>query len=249
MADEEQNPRHGADNNDGQNSGEGAVVPQHKFKLLPLLDDGDSLPSDLSGSSDGDVDNDEDEECSIGNPLLTDSFGNLTTWRLSDLNAEFTKYLEEEASKPKEKKLTKEERLKVHSNRMERYMKSALQKYNAEEKLTEDMHFEFDKVRSQNWIVEGDQDNQFYYHFNFSATQACSKTCLFFAEVIPDDGDSFDITCCKPLNDDDSGHCYGCKNRHVDDLRHPACGNVYVGGHEDQKFPFMIDTESEDDSD
>jgi hypothetical protein len=47
-------------------------------------------------------------------------------------------YWEEEASnKPKEKKLTKEERLKVHSNRMERYMKSALQKYNGEEKLSE----------------------------------------------------------------------------------------------------------------
>ena len=83
----------------------------------------------------GDVDSDEDE--GIGNPFLTDSFGNLTTWRLSDLNAEFTKYLEVEASKPKEKKLTKEERLKVHSNRMERYMKSALQKYNGEEKLHE----------------------------------------------------------------------------------------------------------------
>ena len=67
------------------------------------------------------------------------------------------------------------------------------------------MYFEFDKVRSQNWIVEGDYDNQFYYHFNFSATQPCSTTCLFFAEVIPDDGDSCDITCCKLLNDDDNG--------------------------------------------
>jgi hypothetical protein len=56
---------------------------------------------------------------------------------LSELNAEFTKHLEDEASKPKEKKITKEERLKVHSNRMERYMKSALQKYNSEEKLPE----------------------------------------------------------------------------------------------------------------
>jgi hypothetical protein len=82
------------------------------------------------------------------------------------------------------------------------------------------MYFEFDKVRSQNWIVEGDYDNQFYYHFNFSAIQACSKTCLFFAEVIPDDGDNFDITCCKLLNDDDNGiftilsnyaaNCYMC---------------------------------------
>ena len=67
------------------------------------------------------------------------------------------------------------------------------------------MYFEFDKVRSQNWIVEGDYDNQFYYHFNFSATQPCSTTCLFLAEVIPDDGDSCDITCCKLLNDDDNG--------------------------------------------
>ncbi|KAM0929120.1 hypothetical protein ACQ4PT_001827 [Festuca glaucescens] len=68
---------------------------------------------------------------------------------------------------------------------MERYMKSALQKYNAEEKLSEDMYFEFEQT-----------------------TQACSTTCLFFAEAIPDDGDSFDITCCKLLTDGDNGHCY-----------------------------------------
>jgi hypothetical protein len=68
----------------------------------------------------------------------------------------------------------------------------------------QDMYFEFDKVRCQNWIVEGDYDNQFYYHFNFSATQACSTTCLFFAEAIPNDGDSFD-TSCKLLTDGDNG--------------------------------------------
>lgn len=237
---------HGADNNDMQNPVEDASVRQHGCNVL--LDDGESLNSDSSACSDCDVESDEDGDCSIGNPFLTDGYGNKTTWRLSDLNAEFTKYLEEQANKPKEKKLTKEERLKVHSNRMERYMKSALQKYNAEEKLSEDMYFEFDKVQCHNWIVEGDYDNQFYYHFNFSATQACSTTCLFFAEAIPNDGDSFD-TSCKLLTDGDNGHCYGCKNAHVDDMRHPACGNVYVGGHIDQTFPFMIDTESEDDSD
>lgn len=212
-----------------------------RFKLLSV----DSLHNEVESSDSSSVDSDEEDNGGLGNPFLLDGFGNRTKWRLSDLNAEFDNYLEEQANKPKEKKSTKEERLKTHSDRMERYMRSALQKYNIEEKISEDMYFRFDEVQTQSWIVEGEYDNQFYYHFNFAATQDRSRTCMFFAEVTPE----FDIVCCKLLGDDDNGHCYGCKNARAEGLRHPACSSVYVGGHEDRKFPFMIDSESEDDSD
>jgi hypothetical protein len=41
------------------------------------------------------------------------------------------------------------------------------------------------------------------------------------------------------------GHCFGCENEGVDDLRHPACKSAYVGGHEDRGFPFMENSETE----
>ncbi|CAM0949598.1 unnamed protein product [Alopecurus aequalis] len=163
-----------------------------------------------------DDDSDEDGECPFGNPYLRDSYGNLTKWRLSDLGAAFTKNLEDEAKnpKPKERKYTKEEKLKIHSDRMEGYMKFALHHYNNKEELVEDMKFKFEK-----------------------------------AQITPEDGDDCDVVCCKLLNDDDNGHCFGCKNEGVDDLRHPACESVYAGGHEDREFPFMENSETEDDSD
>lgn len=208
--------------------------------------EGDSDPCEYS-SDDG---SDEDGECPFGNPILRDSYGNLTNWRLSDLDAAFTKHLEDEANnpKPKERKYTKEEKLKIYNDRMEGYMKFALNQYNSKE-LVGDMRFEFVEAQSDNWIVEGEFDNLYYYHFNFAAKQACSSVFTFFAEVIPGDGDDCDVTCCMLLNDDDNGHCFGCKNEDVDDLRHPASESLYVGGHEDRECPFMENSETEDDSD
>jgi hypothetical protein len=80
---------------------------------------------------------DEDGECPFSNPFLKDSSGNLTEWRLSDLDAALTKHLEDEAKnpKPKERKYTKEEKLKIHEDRMEGYMKCALHQYNSKEEL------------------------------------------------------------------------------------------------------------------
>lgn len=42
-----------------------------------------------------------------------------------------------------------------------------------------------------------------------------------------------------------AGRCLGCKNQGDPELRHPASGNVYAGGHEDCAFPFLIDSDSE----
>lgn len=98
--------------------------------------------------------------------------------------------------------------------------------------------------------MEGEFDNQWYYHFNFAAKQLAGSSYVstFFAEVTPEDGDDCEVDCCKLLNDDDNGRCFGCKNQGVDDLRHPACEPAsYAGGHEDRRFPFMENSETEDD--
>lgn len=79
-----------------------------RFKLLSV----DSLHNEVESSDSSSVDSDEEDDGGLGNPFLLDGFGNRTKWRLSDLNAEFDNYLEEQANKPKEKKSTKEERLK-----------------------------------------------------------------------------------------------------------------------------------------
>ena len=77
------------------------------------------------------------EDCLFDNPLLEDGFGNLTEWRLSDLKKDFIMHLEDESSRPRtrERKHSKEEKMKLHNDLMERYMRSALKKYNAEESL------------------------------------------------------------------------------------------------------------------
>ncbi|PNT67802.1 hypothetical protein BRADI_3g32263v3 [Brachypodium distachyon] len=96
------------------------------FKLLSV---DDSYPDSKS------FDGLDDED--IGNPFLTDRFGNLTNWRLNDLEAAYENHLEDEASKPsiEKKKYSKEEKIKLDNDCKEQYMKSALQKYNSEENL------------------------------------------------------------------------------------------------------------------
>ncbi|KAL6906460.1 hypothetical protein ACP4OV_004061 [Aristida adscensionis] len=197
--------------------------------------------------SDDDI-TDDDEGCPFGDPFLEDGFGNITKYRLSDLRKEFTKHLEEVSSEPKtrEKKMSKEEKMKQHSDRMELYMRLALKKYNNDENLDESLCFEFEKVLKESAFVEGAY--MFYHHFNFAAIQTHSTTCLFFAEVIPH-GETCDVTCCKLLEENDNGRCHGCKNQGDSNLRHPASENIYVGGHEDCMCPFLLDSDSEDDSD
>lgn len=182
------------------------------------------------------------------NPFLEDKFGNLTNWRLSDLEREFMKHLKTESSIPKieEKKLSKEEKLKLHNDCVDQYMKCALMKYNEEENLQEDSGFKFVKAIKESSIIEG--GTMLYQHFNFTAMQT-NTVSLFFAEVIPNE-ETCEVKCCSLLHDDENGKCFGCKNQGDPDLRHPSCEGVYVGGHEDCICPFLLDTDSdEDDSD
>ncbi|XP_044971648.1 uncharacterized protein LOC123437475 isoform X2 [Hordeum vulgare subsp. vulgare] len=193
----------------------------------------------IASSNDG-----SDDEVDIGDPYLTDRFGNLTSWRLSDLEAAAGEEISER--EVEEKKYSKKEMLKRDADRKKQYMAYALQKYNNDEDLVGEMRFVFDESKDEVFIIEGNMN--FYEHFNFTAKQAGS-TVLFFAEVIPDEGELCDVLCCKPLDSDDNGHCFGCKNQGSVDLRHPAGESLYVGGHVDCEFPFMWDSISEDDSD
>uniref|UniRef100_A0ACD5TMS2 Uncharacterized protein n=1 Tax=Avena sativa TaxID=4498 RepID=A0ACD5TMS2_AVESA len=163
------------------------------------------------------------------------------------MEAAFEKHLEDEASKPKveEKKYSKEEILKHNDDRKKQFMEYALQKYNNEECLAGEMRFVFDEIKKEVYVVEGGL--KFYEHFNFTAKQAGS-TVLFFSELVPH-RDNCDVLCCKPLDCNDNGHCYACKNQRAMNLRHPADEALYVGGHEDCHFPFTWDSISEDDSD
>jgi hypothetical protein len=45
-----------------------------------------------------------------------------------------------------------------------------------------------------------------------------------------------------------SGHCYGCKNQDVYDLKHPSKGGYYEG-HSGICWPFMDDPDYDSDSD
>ncbi|KAF6995246.1 hypothetical protein CFC21_011782 [Triticum aestivum] len=110
----------------------------------------------------------------------------------------------------------------------------------------QEMRFVFDESKDKVIIIEGNMNS--YEHFNFTAKKAGS-TVLFFAEVTRDKGQLCNVLCCKPLDSDDNGHCFGCKNQGYVDLRHPAGESLYVGGHVDCEFPFMWDSISEDDSD
>ncbi|XP_047043548.1 uncharacterized protein LOC124647691 [Lolium rigidum] len=229
----EPNPHRGqtndAGNTDEQNIGEdGQSIGDGSVLVPPYIYSDDS---------------DDDED-----PFLTDSYGNLTTWRLSDMEAAFEKHLEEEASKPKveEKKLSKEaEILKRDDDRKKKFMEYALQKYNDEDDLSGEMRFVFGEIKGEVYVIE--DGLKFYEHFNFTAKQAGS-TVLFFAEVVPS-GDTCDVLCCKPLDSDDNGHCLSCEDQNYVTLRHPADEALYVGGHEDCQFPFILESSSEDDSD
>ncbi|TVU31856.1 hypothetical protein EJB05_23558 [Eragrostis curvula] len=171
----------------------------------------------------GSHDASEDDE-DIGDPFLVDEFGNLTKWKLSDLNKQFGKYLDDELNEPKtkEKKQSKQDKLKWHNDRMELYVKSSIMKYNKEENLDEGFCFQFVKVLKESFIVE--RGCKFYRHVNFEAMQSGTSISLFFAEVILD-GENCEVTCCKLLKGDDNGRCLGCNNQGHPDLIHPASGN------------------------
>ncbi|KAM3271705.1 hypothetical protein ACQJBY_042108 [Aegilops geniculata] len=83
-----------------------------------------------------------------------------------------------------------------------------------------------------------------YVHSNFVAKGVDGRPTLFFAEMLHGCFLEEHVILCTPLEDTDSGCCFGC-NQHARKLRHPTCGG-YLGGLEDVPFPY-VEEDSDDD--
>ncbi|CAM0871225.1 unnamed protein product [Alopecurus aequalis] len=99
------------------------------------------------------------------------------------------------------------------------------------------------EVKERNLI---DEEGKGYVHFNFLVKRLDDTSSLFFAEVHPDCREEQDVYLCSPLEENDSGHCFGCNDR-AKDLKHPSSGG-YLGGHKDVGFPFMVFESSDEDN-
>ncbi|XP_044947989.1 uncharacterized protein LOC123397526 [Hordeum vulgare subsp. vulgare] len=101
--------------------------------------------------------------------------------------------------------------------------------------------FEFVEEKERNLVggvVAG------YVHSNFVAKGVDGRPTLFFAEMLHGCFLEEHVILCTPLEDEDSGCCFGC-NQHAKKLRHPTCGG-YLGGLEDVPFPY-VEEDSDDD--
>uniref|UniRef100_J3N4P0 DUF3615 domain-containing protein n=1 Tax=Oryza brachyantha TaxID=4533 RepID=J3N4P0_ORYBR len=91
---------------------------------------------------------------------------------------------------------------------------------------------EFVELKERSVFFEcGGPWNEFI-HFNFLVKCSDGTTNLFFVEAHPNCKREGGIFLCCPLEENDTGNCFGCQKCDVDDLRHPAALN-YRGGHRD----------------
>lgn len=113
----------------------------------------------------------------------------------------------------------------------------------AKQKNMQSTELEFVEVKERNLV---DELGRGYVHFNFLVKGSDGTFTLFFAEVHPDCREEEDIYLCCPLEESDSGLCFGCNDR-AKDLRHPTTAS-YLGGHKDVGFPFVeLDSDGESD--
>uniref|UniRef100_A0A0E0R262 DUF3615 domain-containing protein n=1 Tax=Oryza rufipogon TaxID=4529 RepID=A0A0E0R262_ORYRU len=75
-----------------------------------------------------------------------------------------------------------------------------------------------------------------YGHFNFLVKDSDGTHTLFFAEVDLNCKEEKDVYLCCPLEENDNGHCFGCREWDVA-LQHPTSAD-YLGGHKDILFVF-----------
>lgn len=136
---------------------------------------------------------------------------------------------------------TPEERMERKQERRRNGLIIALNTYAKRNNIQpNELEFVEEKVRNQ---VDGYAG--LYVHSNFLVKGLDGKPTLFFAEVIPDCTREQDVVLCTPLEENDSGHCFGCGDR-AKELRHPS-GGGYLGGHEEVMFHTGDLDDSEDD--
>ncbi|CAL4989801.1 unnamed protein product [Urochloa decumbens] len=117
----------------------------------------------------------------------------------------------------------------------------------AEKINLEGIEHKFGELRYQCLSVEA--YDKIFHHYNFTIeakhrNSGVSTSELYFAEVKQLAGDK-SYFCCL-LEQSDEGHCYGCKNQDMYDLKHPNTG-CYEEGDADICWPFIDVTDSDSD--
>ncbi|GJN25756.1 hypothetical protein PR202_gb13626 [Eleusine coracana subsp. coracana] len=108
------------------------------------------------------------------------------------------------------------------------------------------LDFELDELCHQCFNVES--YTKVFHHYNFKMRTKMPSSLewsvgLYFAEVKEIFGRKFYFCC--PLEPNESGHCYACKNQGADDLKHPATGGFEVGLCDALKSSFWCSDEDE----
>uniref|UniRef100_A0ACD6A9P7 Uncharacterized protein n=1 Tax=Avena sativa TaxID=4498 RepID=A0ACD6A9P7_AVESA len=125
----------------------------------------------------------------------------------------------------------------------------AFQNYRKKKILWFEFDYEFEELKCQCFHVEN--YCKIFHHFNFTVKMKGPGSSewistLYFAEV--KEILRRTIYFCCPLEKDEYGNCYACKNQRMDHLQHPIIG-AFDRGSPDTKFPFMEGSDFSSDDD
>uniref|UniRef100_A0A8R7V5H7 DUF3615 domain-containing protein n=2 Tax=Triticum urartu TaxID=4572 RepID=A0A8R7V5H7_TRIUA len=114
-------------------------------------------------------------------------------------------------------------------------LQALLDKYNEDRNLVGDLAYEFKDFLHYQTICE---DYKWYKHFNFTTKTKDGIEDLFFAEVTKGADDALVANCFCKIESNENGHCYGCINHGITDMKHPNKADAYSGGHLNVYLPF-----------
>ncbi|XP_020177460.1 uncharacterized protein [Aegilops tauschii subsp. strangulata] len=119
--------------------------------------------------------------------------------------------------------------------RMSLMLQALLDKYNEDRNLVGDLAYEFKDFLHYQTIYE---DYKWYKHFNFTTKTKDGTEDLFFAEVTKGKDNALVANCFCKIESNENGHCYGCINHGIIDMKHPGKADAYSGGHLNVHLPF-----------
>ncbi|GJN05037.1 hypothetical protein PR202_ga22633 [Eleusine coracana subsp. coracana] len=127
-------------------------------------------------------------------------------------------------------KASAEENIKDGKKWMRDEVKLCFKKHIEKTTYRTGLDFELDELCHQCFNVES--YTKVFHHYNFKMRTKMPSSLewtveLYFAEVKEIFGRKFYFCC--PLEPNENGHCYACKNQGVEDLKHPATGGFEVG--------------------
>ncbi|KAG2622827.1 hypothetical protein PVAP13_3KG011000 [Panicum virgatum] len=147
------------------------------------------------------------------------------------------------------KRVSKKETIKNGIKWMSEECFLAFTKYAEKINNLEGIKHRFGELCYQCLSVEAHDKNFHHYNFTIETEHRSTNVLtsqLYFAEVKQLSGVK-SYFCCL-LDQDDEGHCYGCKNQEMYGLKHPSTGCYEVGA-ADICWPFIDDTDSGSDGD